>query len=133
VQPWLTPLELRSNVVLHAPGDPIGCVYFPLSGMISLRAVMQSGEAIETGIVGADGGAAREENSAVGVSAAGLFARYAEGVKLPPSPYSTMCGIRGRGGTERSSRTAGLGRNPFLVRPALTGLRVVGLDQFTIY
>ena len=30
-------------------------VYFPVSGMISLLAVMQSGEAIETGIVGADG------------------------------------------------------------------------------
>jgi hypothetical protein len=55
MQPWLTPVELRSNVVLHEPGDAIEQVYFPLSGMISLLAVMQSGEAIETGIVGADG------------------------------------------------------------------------------
>ena len=55
VQPWLTPLELRSNVVLHEPGDAMERVYFPLSGMISLLAVMQSGEAIETGNVGADG------------------------------------------------------------------------------
>jgi hypothetical protein len=55
VQPWLTPVELRSNVVLHEPGDAMERVYFPLSGMISLLAVMQSGEAIETGIVGADG------------------------------------------------------------------------------
>ena len=50
VQPWLTPLELRSNVVLHEPGDAMERVYFPLSGMISLLAVMQTGEAIETGI-----------------------------------------------------------------------------------
>jgi CRP-like cAMP-binding protein len=55
VQPWLTPVELRSNVVLHELGDAMERVYFPLSGMISLLAVMQSGEAIETGIVGADG------------------------------------------------------------------------------
>jgi CRP-like cAMP-binding protein len=55
VEPWLTPVELRSNDMLHAAGDPIERVYFPLSGMISLLAVMQSGEAIETGIVGADG------------------------------------------------------------------------------
>jgi CRP-like cAMP-binding protein len=55
VQPWLTPMELRSNVVLHEPGQTIERVYFPLSGMISMLAVMQSGEAIETGIVGADG------------------------------------------------------------------------------
>jgi CRP-like cAMP-binding protein len=55
VQPWLTPMDLRPSVVLHEPGEPIKRVYFPLSGMISLLAVMQSGEAIETGIVGADG------------------------------------------------------------------------------
>jgi CRP-like cAMP-binding protein len=55
VQPWLTPMDLRPSVVLHEPGEPIERVYFPLSGMISLLAVMQSGQAIETGIVGADG------------------------------------------------------------------------------
>jgi CRP-like cAMP-binding protein len=55
VQPWLTSMDLRSNHVLYAPGQPIERVYFPLSGMISLLAVMQTGEAIETGIVGADG------------------------------------------------------------------------------
>jgi CRP-like cAMP-binding protein len=55
VQPWLTPVGLRSNTVLHQRGDTIEQVYFPLSGMISLLAVMQTGEAIETGIVGADG------------------------------------------------------------------------------
>jgi CRP-like cAMP-binding protein len=55
VQPWLTPMDLRSSVVLHESGQPIERVYFPLSGMISLLAVMQSGEQIETGIVGADG------------------------------------------------------------------------------
>jgi CRP-like cAMP-binding protein len=55
VQPWLTLMDLRSSVVLHEPGQPIERVYFPVSGMISLLAVMQSGEQIETGIVGADG------------------------------------------------------------------------------
>lgn len=55
VQPWLTLVQLQSNVVLHEQGGPIEHIYFPLSGMVSLLAVMQSGEAIETGIVGADG------------------------------------------------------------------------------
>ncbi len=41
--------------VLHAPGDPIKYVYFPLSGMVSLLTVMKSGEAIETGIIGREG------------------------------------------------------------------------------
>src|SRR5262249_57965435 len=52
---WSSPQDLRSSVVLHESGQPIERVYFPLSGMISLLAVMQSGEQIETGIVGADG------------------------------------------------------------------------------
>jgi CRP-like cAMP-binding protein len=55
VQPWLTAVKLQSNAVLHEVGAPIGQIYFPLSGMISLLAVMQSGEAIETGIIGAEG------------------------------------------------------------------------------
>ena len=55
IQPWLTMVPLRSNVVLHEHGGPIEQIYFPLSGMVSLLAIMQSGEAIETGIVGADG------------------------------------------------------------------------------
>jgi CRP-like cAMP-binding protein len=55
VQPWLTLMDLRPSVVLHQSGQPIQRVYFPVSGMVSLLAVMQSGEAIETGIVGADG------------------------------------------------------------------------------
>jgi CRP-like cAMP-binding protein len=41
--------------MLHEPGKTIEQVYFPLSGMVSLLAVMQSGEQIEIGIVGADG------------------------------------------------------------------------------
>jgi CRP-like cAMP-binding protein len=55
LQPWLISMELQPNVVLHETGAAIDNIYFPLSGMISLLAVMQTGEAIETGIVGADG------------------------------------------------------------------------------
>jgi CRP-like cAMP-binding protein len=55
VQPWLMPVELRPNAVLQEQGAAIDRIYFPLSGMISLLAVMQTGEAIETGIIGAEG------------------------------------------------------------------------------
>src|SRR5262245_36003876 len=55
IEPWLVPRQLEPNVVLHEQGAAIDHIYFPLSGMISLLAVMQSGEAIETGIVGAEG------------------------------------------------------------------------------
>jgi CRP-like cAMP-binding protein len=55
IEPWLKPIRLEPNVVLHESGAAIEQVYFPLSGMVSLLSVMQTGEAIETGIVGADG------------------------------------------------------------------------------
>jgi CRP-like cAMP-binding protein len=55
IEPWLTPVQLQPNTVLHEQGASIGHIYFPLSGMISLLAVMQTGEAIETGIIGAEG------------------------------------------------------------------------------
>jgi hypothetical protein len=31
VQPWLTPVQLQSNTVLHEPGKTIEQIYFPLS------------------------------------------------------------------------------------------------------
>src|SRR5262249_30171764 len=55
LQPWLVPKQLEPNDVLHEQGAAIDQVYFPLSGMISMLSVMQSGEAIETGIIGAEG------------------------------------------------------------------------------
>jgi hypothetical protein len=42
VQPWLTPLELRSNVVLQEQGDAIDHICFPLSGMISGHAIRRA-------------------------------------------------------------------------------------------
>ncbi len=53
--PQLKMVELRRGDVLLQPRAAIEHVYFPLSGMVSLLAVMRSGEAIETGIVGREG------------------------------------------------------------------------------
>ena len=55
VQPWLTPVQLQANAMLLEQGAAIDHIYFPVSGMVSLLVVMQTGEAIETGIVGAEG------------------------------------------------------------------------------
>jgi CRP-like cAMP-binding protein len=55
LHPRLTLIELKPKAVLHQPGDTVEHVYFPLAGMVSLLAVMRTGEAIETGIIGTDG------------------------------------------------------------------------------
>jgi CRP-like cAMP-binding protein len=46
---------LEQGAVLQEQGAPVNFVYFPLSGAVSLLLVMQSGEAVETTVVGREG------------------------------------------------------------------------------
>ncbi len=62
--------HLRQGVVLQEAGEPIDQVYFPQSGMISLLAVMEAGNGVETATIGREG--------AVGVTT-GLGGRTATG------------------------------------------------------
>ncbi len=55
LQPNLKIVSMDCGMVLHQAMSAIDYVYFPLSGMISILAVMRTGEQIETGIVGRDG------------------------------------------------------------------------------
>ena len=53
--PHLRKIKLAQGTILHEAGAAITTVYFPTSGMVSMLAVLQSGEAIETGIIGREG------------------------------------------------------------------------------
>jgi CRP-like cAMP-binding protein len=53
--PLLKQVGLDTGTVLHHAGEPIDHVYFPTSGLVSLLTIMQTGEAIETAIVGREG------------------------------------------------------------------------------
>jgi CRP-like cAMP-binding protein len=55
IEPYLHKMKLAQGVVLHETGEPITNVYFPLSGMVSMLAVLKTGEAIEAGIIGREG------------------------------------------------------------------------------
>jgi CRP-like cAMP-binding protein len=55
LRPHLKEIPLMQGDVLYRSGEQIGCVYFPIAGMISLLTVMKTGEQIETGIVGRSG------------------------------------------------------------------------------
>ena len=46
---------MTRNAVVHRAGEPIEHVYFRLSGMISVLALMRTGDAIETAIIGREG------------------------------------------------------------------------------
>jgi CRP-like cAMP-binding protein len=80
--PHLRTISLERGVMLHDVGEEIEHVYFPRTGMISLVAVMQSGETVETTTIGRGG--------VIGASA-GLGARWTFGravVQLPGTAAS---------------------------------------------
>jgi CRP-like cAMP-binding protein len=68
--PHLRAVHYKQGILLQNAGDPIERVYFPHSGMISVLAVMQTGNCIETATIGREG--------AVG-AIAGLGGRIATG------------------------------------------------------
>ena len=55
LRPHLTTIGLAQGTVLFEVGNEVDQIYFPLSGMISLVAVMKDGKAIETATVGREG------------------------------------------------------------------------------
>jgi CRP-like cAMP-binding protein len=55
IEPHLRKVKLAQGVILHEAGEIITQVYFPLSGMVSMLAVLKTGEAIEAGIIGPEG------------------------------------------------------------------------------
>lgn len=55
LKPHLREMALRQGAVLQEPGEPIQQVCFPTEGIVSLLAVMRSGEAVETATIGREG------------------------------------------------------------------------------
>jgi CRP-like cAMP-binding protein len=55
LRPQLTPFTMKLGTVLRAPGEPTRDIYFPTSGLVSLLILMQTGQAIETGVIGREG------------------------------------------------------------------------------
>jgi CRP-like cAMP-binding protein len=55
LEPHLKEVELLQGALLQEQGESIQRVYFPNSGMVSLLAVMQQGNAVETATIGREG------------------------------------------------------------------------------
>ena len=53
--PHLKEMPLVRGTVLQEAGEPIQDIYFPHGGLISLLAVLKSGDAVETAVVGREG------------------------------------------------------------------------------
>lgn len=55
--PHLKDVTVKQGILLQEAGEPIEFAYFPHSGMISILAVMQAGNGIETATIGREGAA----------------------------------------------------------------------------
>jgi CRP-like cAMP-binding protein len=55
LRPHLKPVALAQKSVLHEAGDRIDHVYFPLSGMVSMLAVLENGDSVEIAAIGREG------------------------------------------------------------------------------
>lgn len=55
IEPHLKDVTMTQGILLQEQGDQVSYIYFPHSGMISLLAVMQSGNSVETATVGREG------------------------------------------------------------------------------
>lgn len=63
----MRPMTFKQGTLLYEPEDPIDWVYFPEEGLISLLSVMLSGVAVETAVVGREGGVGFLEAAGAGV------------------------------------------------------------------
>jgi CRP-like cAMP-binding protein len=55
LRPHLAEVRLKQKTILQQPGEPITHAYFPLGGMISMLAILNTGEAIEIAAIGREG------------------------------------------------------------------------------
>lgn len=55
LRPHLKEIELEAGALLQEQGERLDYVYFPHEGIVSLMAVMQQGEAIQTATIGREG------------------------------------------------------------------------------
>lgn len=64
----MRPMTFRVGKVLYQPEDSVEWIYFPEQGLISLLSVMLSGVAVETAVVGNEGGVGFLEVAGAGVT-----------------------------------------------------------------
>jgi CRP-like cAMP-binding protein len=66
----LTIIDLRPREILAKPGDEMGRVYFPHSGIVSFMVEVADGHVVQTGMVGCDGviGAAQAIDDKVSIN-----------------------------------------------------------------
>jgi CRP-like cAMP-binding protein len=83
----LRPFALKQGATLQEQGVPVDAVFFPLSGIVSLVAVMGSGDTVETAMIGREG--------AIGVCAGlGRWRAYTRAIVQVPGIALSMPAVQ---------------------------------------
>lgn len=86
----MRPMAFKQGTVLYEPRDPVDWVYFPEQGLISLLSVMLSGTAVETAVVGSEGGVGFLEAVGAGVTFSRALVQVdLLAVRVPAKDYVT--------------------------------------------
>lgn len=84
IDPFLEPWIGTHGEIIHEPGDPVRCVYFPCGpSMISYMIVLKDGSAVETALVGREGAVG-------GIVSQGRLPAYARAEVQFPGPFMRM-------------------------------------------
>lgn len=84
LDPYLEPWIGRRGEVIHEPGDPVRCVYFPCGpSMISYLVVLRDGTAVESALIGREGAVG-------GIVSKGRLPAFARAEVQFPGPFMRM-------------------------------------------
>ena len=88
LEPQLKKVTLTQGDILHPAGDAIEHVYFPISGMVSMLSILQTGEAIEIGVIGREGVAGASISAEGSRSFAQAMVQMpGEGLRVAAAPF----------------------------------------------
>lgn len=87
----MRPMAFKSGHVLYEPEDPVDWIYFPEQGLISLLSVMLSGAAVETAVVGNEGGVGFLEAEGAGITfSRALVQMDLLALRVPAAAYNAV-------------------------------------------
>jgi CRP-like cAMP-binding protein len=86
----MRPMTFKAGTVLYEPWDQVEWVYFPEQGLVSLLSVMLSGVAVETAVVGSEGGVGYVEAAGAGVTFSRALVQVdLLAMRVPTAAYNT--------------------------------------------
>jgi CRP-like cAMP-binding protein len=91
LKPDLREVRLLQHEVVQEPGEPVGQVYFPLTGMISVLAVLSNGQVVEIAAIGPEGAlGASIGNESLPANSKAIVQLSGHALKMPAAKFQKI-------------------------------------------